>query len=222
MYDVGLIRVLTVDKKEAQDLHGNIIQQFLPQLRVTSRCIPNQPFGIYDEATEKEAIPKILRVGKDLQEEGVLALIVSCAADPGVQALRREVPIPVIGAGSAAASIALALGSPVGVLGITGEAPVPMATILGGNLAGVGRPEGVNTTLDLQADGALGEVERAAQRLLEQGARSIALACTGLTTSGAAAYLARRVNVPVVDPVLAAAVAAYLAIATDRLGRGKA
>ncbi|MEW6080654.1 MAG: aspartate/glutamate racemase family protein [Bacillota bacterium] len=221
MYNVGLIRVLTVDDEEALNLHGAIIQEYLPQLRVISRCIPDQPCGIYDACTEREAIPKILQAGKDLRDEGVMALIVSCAADPGVQALRRQVSIPVIGAGSAGASVALALGGPVGVLGITGEAPEAMARVLGQNLAGVARPEKVKTTLDLQAGGALEEVERAARGLVEGGARSIALACTGMTTCGAASHLAKRIDAPVVDPVLAAALAAYSAVVTRGLG-GKA
>jgi len=212
MYHVGLIRVLTVNDEESLNLHGTIIQQYLPQLRVTSRCIPDQPCGIYDENTEEEAIPKILEVGKDLQDEGVQALIVSCAADPGVEPLRHQVSIPVIGAGSAGASVALALGSPVGILGITGEAPGAMAAVLGQNMAGVARPEKVKTTLDLQARGALEEVERAAHGLAARGVRSIALACTGMTSCGAASYLAKRIPIPVVDPVLAAALAAYAAV----------
>lgn len=58
-------------------------------------------------------------------------LIISCAADPAVQDCRRVLKIPVIGAGSACAGIALGMSAKVGILGITNEGPRVMADILG-------------------------------------------------------------------------------------------
>ncbi|WP_221411605.1 aspartate/glutamate racemase family protein [Arthrobacter crusticola] len=45
------------------------------------------------------------------------ALIIGCAADPGLEETRAAVGIPVIGAGSVAAAAALAYRGRVGVLG---------------------------------------------------------------------------------------------------------
>ncbi|WP_374954722.1 OPT/YSL family transporter [Paenibacillus sp. AR247] len=77
-----------------------------------SRSISDQPLGIYDDASEEAALPKIVELGIQMEQEGCRLLIVSCAADPGVRELRSRVSIPVIGAGSSAALVALSLGEP--------------------------------------------------------------------------------------------------------------
>lgn len=50
-YRVGLIRVLTTADPELLQLHGRLIEQYFPLLKVESRCIPDQPDGIHDDAT---------------------------------------------------------------------------------------------------------------------------------------------------------------------------
>jgi Asp/Glu/hydantoin racemase len=104
---------------------------------------------------------------------------------------------------------------PVGVLGLTGYAPPAMQRILGNRLVAATAPEGGCTTLDLQLPGATAACERAARRLVGQGAGVICLACTGTATIGLPGYLAERLDVPVVDPVIAAGGLA-LALAAQR------
>ena len=50
-YKVGLIRVLTTEDQELLALHGRLLEQYFPMLEVESRCIPDQPEGIHDDAT---------------------------------------------------------------------------------------------------------------------------------------------------------------------------
>jgi len=52
-------------------------------------------------------VPKILNPGRKLEEQGCEALFLSCAADPGLDALRAAVAIPVAPAGSAAGMFAV-------------------------------------------------------------------------------------------------------------------
>lgn len=57
-YTIGLIRVITLEDKEILNLHGRIIESAFPELKVVSRCIEDQPKGIYNEETEREPSPK--------------------------------------------------------------------------------------------------------------------------------------------------------------------
>lgn len=210
-YRLGLIRVVSFTDEGIANLHGRLIEERFPALSVVSRCIPDQPEGIYDEASEAKAIPKILELGTKLVEkERVEALIVSCAADPGVEELRKRVRVPVIGAGSAAASLALSYGSRVGTIGITEETPWVMKRILGSHLAGETKPEGVKTTLDLMKPEGKEAVFATCRALVEKsGCTVIALACTGMSTIGVAKELERETSLPVIDPVLASGFCAW-------------
>ncbi|MFB0545925.1 MAG: aspartate/glutamate racemase family protein, partial [Anaerolineae bacterium] len=134
MVKIGLLRVLSTEDEELLSSHGRLIEEFIPdpRLQTVNRCIEEHPRGVWNEEEEARAVPKILRLGQAMaREDGVDALIVSCASDPGVKGLRAELGIPVLGAGSAAASAALAVGRPVGVLSITDTVPQPVEELLG-------------------------------------------------------------------------------------------
>lgn len=116
-YSVGLIRVVTMSDPQMVNLHGTLLEKRYPMLRVTSRCLADQPEGVHDDETEAMAIPKVLEMGRQMQQEGMQAVIISCAGDPGLALLRKELTIPVIGAGESVASCALRYGERVGALG---------------------------------------------------------------------------------------------------------
>lgn len=206
-YAVGLIRVVSFDEPELLNLHGRIIEQHFPQLKVESQAIPDQPFGIHDDATEALAVPKIIELAK--QWHGIDALIISCAGDPGVEQLRSTLDIPVIGAGEATATLARRYGHTFGVLGITKEVPGAYQRLLGSNIVGPSDVPGVESTLDLMQDSGREQVVRRAQELEELGAEVIALACTGMATIGIARELQAAIGIPVIDPVLAEGLIAY-------------
>ncbi|AEC51409.1 hydantoin racemase [Pyrococcus sp. NA2] len=200
-YTIGLIRVLTIDDERLLNLHGELIEKAFPELKVISACIEDQPFGIYDEESERIAKPKILRLAKEFEKRGVDAIIISCAADPAVEEARREVSIPVVGAGSAVASLALAQGRKVGVLNLTEKTPKVIKEVLGDHLIAEEHPEGVKNTLDLMEKKT--EIVEAARRLKERGVEVIVLGCTGMSTIKIAPILEDAVKIPVIDPVLA-------------------
>lgn len=207
---IGLIRVVTQEDPVEIHRHGALLEGAFPGFRVLSRCIEDQPKGIYDAESERLAVPKILQLAQTLVEgDGVDALILSCAADPGVEELRRLVPVPVIGAGESVAALARTLGSAVGVLTITEEVPGPIQHVLGERYRAMARVKGTETTLDLREPAILQRALQSGQRLKEQGCNVIALACTGFSTIGLAPHLQRALSVPVVDPVLACGAALY-------------
>ncbi|MFC4802179.1 aspartate/glutamate racemase family protein [Neobacillus sp. GCM10023253] len=197
---IGVIRVFTTDKEEILEQHGKIISQNY-DLPTISRCIPDQPLGIYNDETEELAVPKIVQLGKELEQEDCQVLVISCAADPAIKELREEISIPVIGAGSAAALTALAIGQPVGVLGITETAPDVIKNLLGDQLVGYVRPEGVTNTTDLLTPSGREKGLEAAQQLLNKGAKAIVFACTGFSTIGLAGLLREELQVPIIDAV---------------------
>jgi len=206
----GLIRVVSFKDEEIAQRHGRLIEKNFPGLKISSRCIGDQPRGIYDDESEAQAVPKIVQLGLNFaREEGIEGLIISCAADPAVKELREKLKIPVIGAGSAAAALSLAYGEKVGTLGITEETPAVMKAILGSRLVAEAKPEGVVNTFDLMNEEGRKKALAAVHLLLENGAEVIALACTGYATIGIAAELEERAGIPVVDAVAAAGLAAW-------------
>jgi len=208
IFTVGVIRVITISDAEKLALHGRIIERAIPQIKTVSRCIEDQPLGIYDEESKRIAIPKIVRLAlRMVEEDKVDGIVVSCAEDPGVDEVRRRVKVPVVGAGSATAAVALAIGNRVGVLGITDEPPSPFIRILGSKLVGYARPKGVKTTLDIEKN--IDAVIFAAEQLKNMGAEVIALACTGYSTAGIAPLLQEKIGIPVVDPLIASATVIY-------------
>jgi allantoin racemase len=207
---IGLIRVVSFSEPRVANLHGELLERRFPDLQVVSRCIPDQPEGIFDDASEAIAVPKIIELGATMaREDGIAALIVSCAADPAVRQLRERLSIPVVGAGSAAACTALTIADRVGTLGITEGTPACMKAILAGRLVAEVRPHGVKTTLDLMKPEGKESAFAAVASLVQAHAAVIALACTGYATLGIAAELQKRAGVPVVDAVAAAGLMAW-------------
>ncbi len=131
-------------------------------------------------------------------------IMISCSSDPGLEDVRSLVDIPVVGAGSAGAAAALALGSRIGVLALSTEPPLAVARVLGEQLHSVQAPDGVTHTQDLLTPSGVYETYLAAERLVDEGADVILQACTGLTSMGVSRELRRRYGLPVVDAVLAA------------------
>ncbi|MCL6633541.1 MAG: aspartate/glutamate racemase family protein [Alicyclobacillus herbarius] len=212
---IGVIRVVTLNDQRLLEEHGDIIAAKYG-LDVTSFCIPNQPYGIYNDETEREAVPKIIDLAERLEKDGVEAVVVSCAADPAVAELRGRLSIPVIGAGSSAALVARGVGLPAGVLGITGEAPRVVKDTLGDLFVGYAKPQDVTNTKDLLNPRGQQQAVQASRLLLEQGAKAIVFACTGYSTIGLANVLRRELDCVVVDGVEAEGLFTWYAVHTEQ------
>ena len=203
MFNVGLIRVITLDEAQGLNTHGQLIESLYPDIAVESACIPNQPEGIHSPEQTDEAIPKIVQVARERFANKDM-ILVSCAEDPGVEEIRAAMPgMPVTGGGECAGAAALRYGERVGGLGIVHYAPKAYRRLLGDRLVGNFRPEGVNCTLDLQTPEGHDSCVRTARAMAEAGCEVIALGCTGLGTIGIAAELERVTGLPVIDPVVA-------------------
>ncbi|MFZ7101231.1 MAG: aspartate/glutamate racemase family protein [Peptococcaceae bacterium] len=204
MVKVGLVRVLTVTSDKALKSQEEVILKNYAGIEITSRCILDQPEGIYDDKTEQIAIPKILKLAKDFEQEGYDLVYISCAADPGVRECRTVLKIPVIGAGSCCASMAVSLGQHIGVLGITAGVPKVMQEIIGERFVKIIKPAGVSSVLDILVPGGAEKCISSAKELAESGCDVIALACAGFSTLGIYKEIKKQTGLIVIDPVMAA------------------
>lgn len=209
---LAVVRVFTTEDPVVLSAHGEVIRE---KYRIPTQtwCIPDQPRGIYDSASEEAAAPKIVTVAKQAAEAGAQAVFISCAADPAVTECRKALDIPVIGAGSAAAAMGLALGKRVGVLNLNAPTLPVMADILGSRLIMERWPHGVNDTTGLLTPSGRQAAVAAAQELAAV-CDVIVFGCTGYSTIHLADLLRTYVSIPVVDAVEAGGAVAQFILAS--------
>ena len=156
-------------------------------------------------------VPELIRLAPPAQKRGFDAIIIGCYSDPGLDALRELLTIPVIGPGAASLHLAAQLGTRISVLTPTGRGFGRVAARLRGlgvasllaSVRGIGL-----SVMDLAAQkpGALDKAAEAARVAVEQdGADVLVLGCMSMAfLPGICAVLGKRVGVPVVNPVSAA------------------
>ena len=198
---VGILRVLTTDDEKVLLSHQRILEKHFPEFDIETKCIHDQFDGIHDEETFNEAFPKIVELAKEWEKD-LDGLIISCAGDPALGHLRNILSIPVVGAGISTASISIAYGDNIGIIGIEKFPPVVYREILEDRLIAYELPAGIENTNDLQTDEGKKSVIESALRLKDMGCDVIAFACTGLSTARAA-YLLKDIGLPVIDSVIA-------------------
>ena len=114
------------------------------------------------------------------------------------------------GGGETTAALALHYGEKIAVLGIVDYVPKAyLRMIAPDKLIAAGKPDGVDSTLDLMTPEGREACFRKGRELKEMGAEVIALGCTGLATIGIAKDLEKDLGIPVIDPVMAEGLFAY-------------
>ena len=95
------IRILIpiVHKEGDPQVYAGLLRKHCPDLAVEISCayITHGPTSIESEAQERQAVPGLIALAEQAQQEGVDGLIVDCMGDPGVEELRMHVSIPVMG-----------------------------------------------------------------------------------------------------------------------------
>lgn len=205
MYKVGILRVLTTSDKIVLNSHQNVLGRVFPGFKIETRCIPNQPRGLFCKEAHLEAESSIMQMSEEWEDE-IDGLIISCSDDPCVKALKKRLKIPVVGAGESAATLALLYNLKVGVIGIETNPPVNITSLLDSLMVGYQVPDGIIATTDLLTDKGPELLFNAARKLKNAGAELILLACTGFTTIGADMAL-KDVGLPVIDGVIASGIA---------------
>jgi len=173
-------------------------------------------------------VPELIRLGPAAEKRGFSAIAIGCYSDPGLDALRELLTIPVIGPGAASLHLAAQLGTRISVLTAAGRglgriAARLRALAIAELLASV---RGIDlSVMDLakQTPGALDRAAEAARTAVEQdGADVLVLGCMSMAfLPGICEALNERVGVPVVNPVVAALKTAE-AVVTMRISHSKA
>ncbi|MCR1287357.1 aspartate/glutamate racemase family protein [Shouchella clausii] len=198
---LGIVRVWTTEDEQLLQEHSVLLRQRMG-IHSISDCIPDQPYGIYNQESKAAALPKITALVKEMAADADIdAISISCAADPALDVSRAAVSIPVIGAGEAGAHAACMISDKIGVLGLTNKIPEAIETVLGERLVGHLVPDGVTNTTDLLKKETTAAAISSARQLINQGATAILFACTGYSTIHLKETIIKELAVPVIDLV---------------------
>jgi allantoin racemase len=102
---------------------GHLLQRYAALgTEVGIEDVPEGPASIESMYEEYLSIPAAIRRAVELEEAGWDALILGCYGDPGLDAFRELLSIPVIGPGEATAFMAASLGHRFSIITITDSA----------------------------------------------------------------------------------------------------
>ncbi len=147
-------------------------------------------------------------------------LVIACASDPGIEAVRAITPIPVLGVFRSAIAAAVARAERFGVIALVEASrarhllalrAIGLETRLAAEI-----PLNVTMTTLLDPDAARAALIAAGHGLVAAGAQVAVLGCTGM--AGHRAAIEAAIGIPVIEPCQAAAAQA-LAIVLAAPGR---
>ncbi|MGC4110305.1 MAG: aspartate/glutamate racemase family protein [Nocardioides sp.] len=186
--------------------------------------IAGGPISIESAFDEMLCAPGVVGRALEAQAEGVSAIIIDCFADPALRAAREAVSIPVIGPGTASLHLAAQFAHRIGVVTIMESVRALIEDQV--RLAGLSDRLACVRVVDMPVREIEGDGETLLSRLIEASelavlrdrADQIVLGCTGflgVDTAVTEALHARGLEVSVINPLRAAALAAIAAL---RLG----
>jgi allantoin racemase len=88
-----------------------------PSTRVTVSAITEGPPVIETQYLKAMSIPGILRLARQAEGSGATALVIDCMSDPGLDAVREMVSIPVVGPAQSSSFLAASLAHRFSILG---------------------------------------------------------------------------------------------------------
>jgi allantoin racemase len=168
--------------------------------------VPEGPASIESMYEEYLSIPATVRRAAELEQEGWDALILGCYGDPGLDALREIVSIPIVGPGEATALMAASLGHRFSVITITDSVIAPMERQIrnvgvGEKLASV-RSVGI-PVLELHQDRDLSirvTVEQGRKAIEEDRADTLIVGCMTMGFLEIAEAASQELGVPFLNP----------------------
>jgi len=177
------------------------------RLQVDVKAVKEGPLSIESYYDEFLSVPPTLQLAKEAEEEGYSATILGCFGDPGIEAMREVLQIPVIGPGESSLHTAAMLGQRFSILSILRNIIDPLRTMA--------RKQGLTEKLvsvrviDKPVLSVGEDVEATKRALLDAGraaiqedeADTLVLGCMSEAFLGFAEDLQKRLDVPVVNPV---------------------
>lgn len=175
--------------------------------RLSSSCLDKGPASVESAVDEVLAAPGVVDAAIRAERDGADAIVIDCMLDPGIDAAREVVSIPVIGAGEAGLAAAARMGRFSVVTVLDRQAPMFHALARRHGLAnqlvsvrGIGVP-----VLALEQDRA-GSIAKTtpecAAAMSQDGAQAVVFGCTGML--GFAEPVATALELPhgqIIDPL---------------------
>jgi allantoin racemase len=190
-----------------------IIEEFekvaRPGTEISNVFVRSGPASVESAYDEALAAPEVIARVREAEEEGMDAVIINCFGDPGLDAAREVVSIPVLGPCEASMHVAAMLGHKFSVITVL-ERLVPELELhaqkygVGWKLASARSVDLPVLDLEKGREQFVGRmVEKAVEAIEEDGAHVIVLGCTGLAGLDAQVKDGLRdkgYEVPVIDP----------------------
>jgi len=174
--------------------------------------IPNleAPPAIVDAYESHQAALHVTQRAREVEAMGFDAAVVWCGDDPGLEAARQRVAIPVVGPASASLALATAIADRFGYVSSAGSTAHierrVRAAGLGDRLAAVACLSVEVLDIRADVDRTLSLAEAAIREGIDGGAQAFIVGCMAMY--GMAAELTRRTGAPVIDGGQAAVIVA--------------
>ena len=180
-----------------------------PDTEISNVFLDAGPASVESAYDEAIAAPDVVAKVREAEADGIDAVIINCFGDPGLDAARELVSIPVIGPCETSMHVAAMRGHKFSVITVL-ERIIPELELhaqkygVGWKLASVRSIDLPVLDLEKGREQFVGRmVERAAEAIEEDGAHVIVLGCTGL--AGLDEQVKRGLSklgyvVPVIDP----------------------
>jgi allantoin racemase len=190
------------------DRRRKILNQFArPPYRIEIQAVKEGPASIESYYDEFMSVPDTIRLAKDAEREGYSAVILGCFGDPGIEALRETLHIPVAGPGETSVYVAAILGHSFSIITILRNIVHPLKALtrklgLQDRLASIRVINKPVLSIGRETEdtrNALLEAGRLAVQ--EDGADTLVLGCMSEAFLGYAEDLQEMLDVPVVNPV---------------------
>ncbi len=210
LYQLVAPMEVTVGEAEVVRRRDFLSSYAAPGVTVEVRSVARGTASIESDYDAAMVIPYIIESIEAGAAEGADAAIVGCFSDPGLDAVRERVRIPVVGPGAAAMHLALQLGHSFSVIspnaGNSGRVGAYVRQLGLWERYASTRGMGLSV-LDLARgdNSALERAEAAARRCIEEDeADVLVLGCMSMAFRDLAKPLQERLGVPVVNPVIVA------------------
>jgi allantoin racemase len=214
---VCMVRVLVINPNSSEACSAGIVAALTPfrlpnGLVLDVVTLSEGPPAIYTWRDWHAVVEPMCRL---VERSDADAIIIACASDPGIEAVRSVTSRPVFGIFRSAVAAAVARAERFGVIAIVEASKarhrlalrsIGLEDRLAGEVA-------LNVTMEtlLEPEAARAALVAAGRALAGMGAETIILGCTGMAHHAAAVRDA--VGLPVIDPVQAAAGLAMVAVA---------
>ena len=168
--------------------------------------VPSGPLSIESAYEEYLSVPATLDAIRDLEGRGYDGAIVGCFGDPGVDAARELVRMPVVGPGEAAMLFAASLGHPFAIVTVLDSIVQPLrrlawSTGVLDKLAAVRSVDIPVLQLYRDLDRTFDRMAQVGRRCIEQdGADTLILGCMTMAFAERHRDLEEVLGVPVISP----------------------